>query len=168
MKITIQNLKENEKIHDCDIICVEKNKRLKNIIACSIVSFETDKSQLKVKFEWKEDAEDLEETNFIFVPETNMLFFRSFYQWGAIEMEAKILKRHESAFCFPNIEHKQSFILIEDDLYAESCKLNGDKIDNVPIDPPWEVQEFEGRIEYNSPVFGHQILKTNKTTANSS
>ena len=160
MKITVENLKENVNIHDCDITCVEKIETSENIIACSIMSFETHKNQLKVKFEWKVDVEVLDETNFVFVSETNMLFFRSFYQWGVIEVETKILKRHESAFCFPNIEHKKSFILIEDELYAESCKLNGDKIDNVPIDPPWKVKEFEDRIEYNSPVFGHQTLKT--------
>lgn len=160
MKITIQNLKENVNAHDCDIICTEKTQNSESIVACSIVSFETAKHQLKVKFEWKQDMENLEEINFVFVPETNMVFFRSVHQWGAIDMETKILKRHEEALYFPYIEHKKSFILIEDELYAESCKLNGDKIDNVPIDPPWELQEFEDRIEYKSPVFGHQTLKT--------
>jgi len=161
MKIIIQNFKENVIVKECDIICVEKIENLENIVACSVVLFETAKNHLKIKFEWKEAPENLNDTNFVFVPETNMIFFRSVNQWGAIETETKTLKRHEDAFNFPLIEHKQSFILIEDELYAESCRLNGDKIDNVPIDPPWEVQEFQDRIEYNSPIFGHQILKTN-------
>jgi hypothetical protein len=161
MKITTQNFKENLIVNECDIICVEKIENSEKVVACSIVLFETAKNHLKIKFEWKEEAENLDETNFVLVPETDMIFFRSLHQWGAIETKTKTLKRHEYAFNFPYIEHKQSFILIEDELYAESCKLNGDKIDNVPIDPPWEIQEFEDRIEYNSPVFGHQTLKTN-------
>ncbi|PXY45046.1 hypothetical protein DMB68_10055 [Flavobacterium hydrophilum] len=161
MEISIQNFKNNIIVDDCDITCTEKKGNSENIIACSIVYFKTFKSQLKVKFEWKEKAENLNEINFVFIPETKMIFFRSVHQWGAIEIETKTLKRHEDAFNFPFIEHKQNFILVEDELYAESCKLNGDKIDNIPIDPPWEVQEFQDRIEYDSPVFGHQILKTN-------
>jgi hypothetical protein len=48
------------------------------------------------------------------------------------------------------------------ELTAESLTLQGDTIDNVPIDPPFESKDFADRIEFNSPVYGHQTLKLKK------
>lgn len=159
MKLTIQKFDKNIIVNNCDIICIEKIERIEFIKACSIVEIRIFDKQLKVKFEWKERFEYLDELNFIPVPETEMVFFRTANQWGAIDTANKLLKRHEEALCFPYIEHKKNFVLIEDELYAESCRLNGDRIDNVPIDPPWEFREYVDRIEYESLVYGHQILK---------
>jgi hypothetical protein len=62
----------------------------------------------------------------------------------------------------PFIERLDQIIVIEDDLQAEATNLQGQRIDVVPIDPPTEKKVFDDRIEYNSPIFGRQVLKLKK------
>lgn len=60
----------------------------------------------------------------------------------------------------PWIERKGNYVLILDDLKAESTNLNADTIHSVPIDPPTESKDLGDTIEYNSPIFGFQVLRT--------
>lgn len=161
ISIVIENFEKNLDVTDFDLLCVEKIEHIDKVTNCSLVTITLDrgKKDLRIKFEWKKDS-GIEESDFLYIPETATLFFRSQNQWGAIDIKNKTLKRHESSMWEPFIHNKGNYILIEDDLKAESTKLNGDKIDSVPIDPPTTSKEFEGWIEYNSPVFGRQILKT--------
>ncbi len=160
MNLSIQNFREDITYQEADITCTDKSQYLDSIIACSIVVFENlIDLPLKIKFEWKSFQEELTKDDFLFVEETQTLFFASIYQWGAIDTVSKELKRHESGEGI-SIRCETIYILIISELYAESCRLNGDRIDNVPIDLPWESEEYEDRIEFQSIVFGHQILKT--------
>lgn len=157
LEIAIINHEKNQDAH-FDLLVIEKIDHIDRVKACSLVTIGLEGCNLIIKFEWKEDS-GIEEADFLYISETSTLFFRSENQWGAIDIKKKILKRHENSRWFPLIEKRDEYVLIEDDLRAESTRLNGDKIHSVSIDPPTEAKEFEDRIEYNSPVFGKQVLK---------
>jgi hypothetical protein len=161
IKIDIENHNTNSYTGDFDLLCVERIDHIDRITNCSLVTVRAgnDRMCIRIKFEWKE-ANTFDNSDFLYIPETNILFFRSQNQWGAIDLEHKSLKRHESAMWMPYIQRTDKYVLIEDDLRAESTKLNGEMIDSVPIDPPTESVEFDDRIEYQSPIFGRQILRT--------
>jgi len=162
IEIKIDNNVDNLVESHIDLICTEKIDRLKTIVGQSLVEITLiDKGIYKTliaKFEWKEENL-LNVSDFHFVPESDMLFFRSTNQWGVIDIAQKRLIRHESSLWSPLIERKNGYILIIDDLNAESTQLDGRRIDHVPIDPPTESNEFDDRIEFMSPVYGLQILK---------
>ena len=101
----------------------------------------------------------MDESDLLLVPETETLFFRTMNQWGAIDLRMAAVVRHEEAMYLPGIYRHQRAIVIEDELQAEATDLNGIKFATVPIDPPWDAEEFDDRIEYNSPVYGKQILR---------
>lgn len=143
-----------------DIICVECVDFLNDILYCSFVTAITEKGTIKIRFDWKEQNNDLSEEDFLYIPETTILFFKSRNQWGAIDISSKTLKRHEDATWVPWIERKGNYVLILDDLKAESTNLNADTIHSVPIDPPTESKDLGDTIEYNSPIFGFQVLRT--------
>lgn len=158
IKLKIQNFETNLFL-PCDIICTEKIQ-FKNVpVACTYTKIKYGNDEITIKFEWIESFEKLSEDNFYFVEETGMLFFTSMEQWGVIDPKNRMIIRHEAVCCYPIIIRKKSCIIIEEELSAESVTLNGIQIDRVLIDPPSEVTEFEDRIEYNSIVFGHQVLK---------
>lgn len=143
-----------------DIVCVEQLHYPIEVISCSIVVLTSDKWKIKIRFDWKENNNQITPEDFLYIPETNILFFKSWNQWGAIDISSKTIKRHENSTAMPWIERKGNYILIIDDLKAESTRLNADTIHSVPIDPPTTSKELEDAIEYNSPIFGLQILQT--------
>jgi hypothetical protein len=159
IKINIVNSDKEPVSTDFDLVCLEKLTHMDKVVNYSVVTIELPDYKLTIRFDWKEDK-DIKESDFVYVSESSTIFFTSQNQWGAIDLETKTIKRHEQSTWKPTIEIKEDFILIEDDLTAESTRLNGDRIHSVPIDPPTELEEFEDRIEYNSPVFGRQVLKT--------
>lgn len=156
----IDNILTKENIPEADIICVEHLNHLVDIVSCSLVTVTTDKWTIRIRFDWKEDDNELTKNNFLHIPETDILFFKSPNQWGAIDIFSRKLKRHENAQWTPYIERKENYVLIEDDLKVESTTLNADTIHSVPIDPPAESKDLGDTIEYNSPIFGHQVLRT--------
>lgn len=158
IKIEIVNSEKETVSTDVDLVCLEKLTHVGKVVAYSFVTIESTDYKMTMRFDWKEDK-DIKKSDFVYIPESSTIFFTSENQWGAIDLETKTIKRHERATWKPTIQRKGDFILIEDDLTAESTQLNGDRIHSVPIDPPTEAKEFEDRIEYNSPVFGRQILK---------
>lgn len=159
IKIKIINSDKEPESTDFDLICLEKVTHVEKAVNYSVVTIELPDYKLTIRFDWKEDK-GIKESDFVYIPESSTIFFTSQNQWGAIDLETKTIKRQEQSTWKPTIERKGDFILIEDDLTAESTRLNGDRIHSVPIDPPTELEEFEDRIEYNSPVFGRQVLKT--------
>ena len=145
---------------EVDMVCVEKNDSTDKVIASSVLTLKWNqgRNSIRIKFDWKEVSEIME-NDFLFIEETSTLFFRSTNQWVAFDLLNKVIVRHEHAMWLPFIERIDQIVLIEDDLQAESTNLRGQRIDMVPIDPPTERKEFVDRIEYNSPVFGKQVLK---------
>ncbi|RAW02204.1 hypothetical protein [Pseudochryseolinea flava] len=159
IKIDIENFDEGCEPTTFDLLCVEKIDYLHKVNNYSLVTIQVDTFKIRIRFDWKED-EGIDESDFLYIAESATMFFRCENQWGAIDVQAKMLKRHECSHWKPFIERKGCFILVEDDLLAESTRLNGERIDSVPIDPPTERKEYDDRIEYSSPVFGRQVLKT--------
>lgn len=127
----------------------------------SELTFENNGNKTRIKFELTKGNE-IDESDFLFVPETNVLFYRGNIEWCAFDLTKKCIVRNESATQLPFIERRNNIVLIYDDLYAECTDLYGKKIDNVPIDPPTETVEYEDRIEFDSPVFGKQVLRLKK------
>ncbi|GAA0890950.1 hypothetical protein GCM10009122_06290 [Fulvivirga kasyanovii] len=143
-----------------DILCVEKIEHSHGISSVSFVIIEelALSSKVVLRFDWKEKYQ-IDPTDFLWIEETNILFFKSTNQWAAFDLLFKKLVRHESSNWSPLIARRPNYVLIEDDIMAEAVDLNGRMIDSVPIDPPTEAVIFDDRIEYNSPVFGRQTLK---------
>lgn len=57
-----------------DIICVECVDFLNDILYCSFVTAITEKGTIKIRFDWKEQNNDLSEEDFLYIPETTILF----------------------------------------------------------------------------------------------
>jgi hypothetical protein len=127
----------------------------------SELTFESNGNKTRIKFELTKGNE-IDETDFLFVPETNVLFYRGNIEWSVFDLTKNRIVRNESATQLPFIERRNKVVLIYDDLYAECTDLNGEMIDNVPIDPPTETVEYEDRIEFDSPIFGKQTLNLKK------
>ena len=147
---------------DFDIIHQEKTYIDEKVVQSSELIFENNGTSTRIKFELAKGNE-ISENDFLFVPETNILFYRGMIKWCAFDLTNKCVIRNESATQLPFIERRNNVILIYDDLYAESTDLRAERIDNVPIDPPTESIDYDDRIEFESPVFGKQILKLSKT-----
>ena len=144
-----------------DIIHREKIYLNEEITQSSEVIMENNGIKTRIKFELA-TGHEIDECDFLFILETNFLFYRGNIEWCAFDLTNKNVSRNESATQLPYIEKRNNVILIYDDLYAECTDLKAERIDNVPIDPPTESVEYEDRIEFNSPIFGKQTLKLNK------
>lgn len=144
-----------------DIIHKEKIYLNEKITQSSELIFENKGNKTRIKFELA-NGNEIDEMNFLFVPETNFLFYSGNIEWCVFDLTNKSTVRNESASQLPFIERKNDVIIIYDDLYAESTDLYGKKIDSVPIDPPTEIVEYEDIIEFNSPIFGKQTLRLKK------
>ncbi|MDJ1499503.1 hypothetical protein [Xanthocytophaga agilis] len=148
---------------DKDILCSEKVYNNDKVCASSFVSVQgysnsNISDMVRIQFDWRDRPEVITEEDFLFIPETKTLFFRSGNQWAVFNLTNKMTVQHEHAFCHPWLERIGHFVLIEDELDAYLMTLDGQKINSVPIDPPWQRQDFPDRIEYMSPVYGKQTL----------
>jgi hypothetical protein len=95
----------------------------------------------------------------LIIEETYKLFFGASTFWGIIDYEKLRVERNETCIDFWNFEKHQNCIVVITELQAYSFKLNGEIIDSVPIDPPFESEDFTDRIEFFCPVYGRQTLK---------
>ncbi|QEE48718.1 hypothetical protein FUA48_03760 [Flavobacterium alkalisoli] len=159
IKISVEHFDSDIIADNADILCHEAIQNPGEPVGCSVANIEVENHRVTVKFLWFEAPEKIDENDFCFIEETNMLFFRSVYQWGVIDIEKRKLKRHTKAFCYPCFEKYETFVLVIDELDAESVTFKGDRIHQVPIDPPYEMERFDDRIEFTSYVSGHQVLK---------
>lgn len=146
---------------DFEIIHREKIYLNEEITQSSQLIFESNGIKTHIKFELAKGNE-INESDFLYIPETNFLFYRGNIEWCAFDLTNKIIVRNEDATQLPYIERRNDVILIFDDMYAESTNLYAERIDNVPIDPPSETKEYEDRIEFDSPIFGKKTLKLYK------
>lgn len=112
----------------------------------------------RIKFELTESNEILED-DFLYILETNFLFYRGMVEWCVFDLNSNKIVRHENATDLPFIERKNDVVIVYDELYAESTNLKGNRIDYVMIDQPYESKEYEDRIEFDTCSFGYQTLK---------
>lgn len=164
LKINFQHFDADQHFENIDIVCTEKVWQPGRVLGCSLAEIRitdgANTANIRIKFEWIFDREEIREEDFCFVESTGMLFFRSINQFGIIDVVNKCLKEHKEAHWCPFISKYNTFVLVEDDLSAKSFTLQGKLIDEVPLDPPYEMQEFEDRLEYTCDIHGHQVLKT--------
>jgi hypothetical protein len=147
-----------------DVICSEKSVGEAEVNASALFRVHYTSGSITVRFEWVRDysARDLDESDFLLISETETLFFRTLYQWGVIDVRSVAIVRHEKAMFRPFLSRYASSVVIEDELQAESTDFSGRHFHAVPIDPPWESVEYDDRIEYDSPVYGKQVLRLPK------
>ncbi|PKP15985.1 MAG: hypothetical protein CVU07_08390 [Bacteroidetes bacterium HGW-Bacteroidetes-23] len=141
-----------------DIIHRVKIDLDEEITKSSELIFEHNGVKTRIKFELGK-ANEINESDFLFIPETNILIYRGYIEWCAFDLTNKSIIRNEAATQLPFIERRNDVILVFDEMYAESMDLTATLIDNVPIDPPTEIIEYEDRIEFDSIIFGKQTLK---------
>lgn len=143
---------------DFDIIHEERTLIDEVLTQSSEVFIEHNGTVTRVKF-LTTKGNEIQEDDFLLIPETNILFYRGIIEWCAFDLRRKIIVRRENATQLPFIERIGNTVIIHDELSAESTDLKANLIDKVPIDPPSESVEYEDRIEFDSPVFGKQTLK---------
>ena len=117
---------------------------------------------IRIRVDWSNYTLTNTDIPTLLIPETNKLFFGVKSYWGIIDLKNVKIVRQESCIEFWNFEKHSDSIVVLTELKAESFTLNGETIDNVPIDPPYDSKDFDDRIEFNSPVYGQQTLKLKK------
>lgn len=117
---------------------------------------------LCVRFDWCNLSTTEHEFAALIIPETDKLFFGSKFYYGIIDLKLKKIDVIENCTLFWNFEKHSNTIVVITELLALSLNLNGDVIDKVPIDPPFESKFFNDRIEFQSLVCGRQVLKLMK------
>jgi hypothetical protein len=144
-----------------DVICSEKSVCKPEVHSSALFRVHHSSGSTTLRIEWASDysARDLDESDFLLIPETETIFFRTLYQWGVVDVRRAELVRHEKAMYKPFIGRFGNSVVIQDELQAESADLCGRHVHSVPIDPPWDAVEYEDRIEYDCPVYGRQVLR---------
>ncbi|MCW1148454.1 hypothetical protein [Flavobacterium lacisediminis] len=143
---------------DFDIVYIEKKYHNEEIVKSAVLLFENNEVKIRIKFDLTNNS-IINENSFLFIQETNLLFYSGNIEWSAFDLSNKNIIRNEIATQLPYIERRNDVILIFDDLYVECTNLKGVTIDKVPVDPPTESTDYDDRIEFNSSIFGKQILK---------
>ncbi|WP_374399888.1 hypothetical protein [Flavobacterium sp.] len=146
---------------DFDIVFIEKKYHNEDIVKSTVLLFENKEIKITIKFDLT-NYSIIDENSFLFIPETNLLFYSGNIEWCVFDLKNKSIIRNEEATQLPYIERRNNVILIFDDLYVECTNLKGETIDKVPVDPPTESIDYDDRIEFNSTIFGKQILKLKK------
>jgi hypothetical protein len=103
------------------------------------------------------------ETEFktLLIPETEKLFFGARFFWGVIDLKEVRLMVQKNCQVFWNFERYLNAVVVISELAAESYDLSVNKIDEVSVEPPFEVEYFNDKIEFTSAIFGLQKLKLN-------
>lgn len=148
-----------------DIVHREKTDSVAKIVQSSELILKTNTKETRLKFELA-DGNEIDKDDFIYVADTDFLFYRGMIEWCVFDLNINEIVRHESATELPFIERKNDVIIIFDDLYAESIDLRGNRIDYVMIDQPYESKEYKDRIEFDTCSFGKQTLSLIKTAHN--
>lgn len=117
---------------------------------------------IKIRIDWCNFSSTDTDFATLLISETDKLFFGARFFWGLIDLKNVETERQESCTMFWNFERHSDTIVVISELSAESMTINGESIDKVPIDPPFDSKDFEDKIEFTSPVYGPQTLKLKK------
>lgn len=159
MKIIVDNYDNSIDSTDFDIVHRQLYGIETVVDQSSIVKIWYEEKCISLKLELEQAL--VADYDFCLVPETGILFYRSFKEWCVFDINDYKVIRVKEAFYFPSIVRKNNTILIYDELSVYSLDLTGNIIDDVPVDPPYEEVYHEDGIEFNSPVFGKQFLRLN-------
>lgn len=161
LSITIENFPDLITSTNFDIIHEEFIYHNEVLSKSSIVNLNFNDRKIKIRFDLANDSE-ITEDNFLYVSETDILFYVGYKEWCAFDLKNLKKIRHEQVFFSPYLDKREDIIIVYCDLTVESTDLHAVRIDIVPVDPPYEEIEFEDRIEFDSSIFGKQVLKIKK------
>lgn len=145
---------------NADLLVLDKSSTLNKLDKTSIFEIynsESENLESIIRYDWSQNS--FEEANYLYVPETDFLFFGAGGSWGIVDLNNLKLIRLEEVTLFWHFERHNNTIVTIEELSAESIDLNGKTIDQVNIDPPFETMVFEDRIEFKCIVYGKQVLK---------
>jgi hypothetical protein len=117
---------------------------------------------INIRIDWYNQSSTDIDFSVLLISETDKLFFGARFFWGIIDLKNVETKRQESCTVFWNFKIYSNTIVVISEFSAESMSTNGETIDKVPIDPPFDSKVFDDKIEFISPVFGLQTLKLKK------
>ena len=140
-----------------DIIFNQKLDVNEEIQKSSIISIFYEKEIFILKFNLSKDNL-IDEWDLLFIEENSFLFFRETYEWVVFDLKNKKVQKRENAYCLPSFEKKEEVIIIYDELNVKCVDFNGNIINEVPVDPPYESEDFDDRIEFKSSVYGKTTL----------
>lgn len=159
--IEIENFPNLITSTEFDLIHKELLSQCDVLSKSSIVNLNFNDRKIKIRFDLGIDSE-ISKARFLYISETDILFYSGEYEWCAFNLKNLKRIRHEEVFYLPHIEKREDIILIYSDMCVESTDLYAERIDQVPVDPPYESIEFEDSIEFESSIYGKQILKIKK------
>jgi hypothetical protein len=159
--IEIENFTELITSTDFDIIHEAYIYPVEVISKSSIVYLNFKERKIKLKFDL-ENYSEIKDDNFLYVSETDILFYAGCNEWCAFDLKNLKKIRQEVDFDLPSFEKRENIIIVYGELTVESIDFNAERIDQVPVDPPYESIELEDCIEFDSSIFGKQILKIKK------
>lgn len=142
-----------------DLIIQEFEKGVHDFDSLTLLSIKDHNDrQIKIRIDWCNYSTE-RNVSLIIIPETNKLFFGTRFSWGIIDLVSIKIDRQESCLCCWGFERFSDTVVLTTEHSAVSLSLHGKTIDEVFIDPPFERDIFEDRIEFVCPVFGHQVLQ---------
>ncbi|WP_196890185.1 hypothetical protein [Aureivirga sp. CE67] len=144
MKISLNNTIHKKEV---DLVIVNQVENSKKITA----KFENSKGEkLILEFELiEEDISDINDFNFFISQNKKIIFYRFIYQWGVINFNKRKLIRKvlDYSIDFPIFSEYPDCFLIEDNSFVETLNNEGKKIDRIPNEEPYNLQEYEDFFE---------------------
>lgn len=96
---------------------------------------------------------------YLYFVENDLLFIGAEYFWVVLKIDTSEIIQIEKCLSFWSFTKFSNSVMVITELKAMSINFKGEKIAEVPIDPPFEYKRKNNRIIFNSNVFGKQILK---------
>jgi len=159
--ISVETLKFNSTVElDNNLWILDKEGEENQFDRTSIISIvDKSNSKMEIRVDWCNLSNTDTEFSTLLIPETNKLFFGARFIWGIINLENMTIDRQEYCHAtFWMFERHIDAIVVIEELSAKSLTLEGKSIHEVPIDPPFESENYDNRIEFDSPVYGKQTL----------
>lgn len=151
MKLQIRNFSTTQISEKFDIVISSDNSSGLKVFYIDFDFEEMPEYNITAKFLLNENNLKLDDFNFVYFNDVNLIFFRFIYQWGIIDLKNRKLKRNviDYSLDFPFFYLHENCILIVDDLFAETVTLTGDTIHKIQNEQPSEIIEFEDYFEFD-------------------
>ena len=99
-----------------------------------------------------------EHFDLLYVPATKALFVGGGSHSATIDTDSMSIVQQNDIMLFWAFERRRDFILELGEVDCFLYDLNGNLLDEAPVDPPYEINETDGGINLISTVMGSQWL----------
>ncbi|MDR6760551.1 hypothetical protein J2Y38_000730 [Flavobacterium sp. 2755] len=163
MKLQIRNFNAHQIYERFDIEIPSDDSSDLKICYVDFEFEEKPEYNITAKFLLNQNNLKLDDFNFVYFKNIDLIFFRFIYQWGIIDLKNRKLKRNvvDYSLDFPFFYLHENCILIVDDLFAETITFDGETIDTILNEQPHEIIEFENYFEFD--IIGVEKRKLMKT-----